>query len=193
MSLKLTEYHGQHGLGDREQLTTLMRNAKMLTSLVVVSNSESRLMVEVQIGLICGLNMEIKHQLSLKLTKICLTLAMMSLPGVDIVYVIGKEVNVLSVVMIDACGAGHQRSHKAGRLSLLHVDAILTHTNIVREKEEHGSVVVAMMSEPQLVIGAGLGMMKRNGNLKMQPLDVNLPKFDSREYYLEKRTLRELP
>ena len=193
MSLKLTEYHGQHGLGDREQLTTLMRNAKMLTSLVVVSNSDSRLMVEVQIGLICGLNMEIKHQLSLKLTKICLTLAMMSLPGVDIVFVIGKEVNVLSVVMIDACGAGQQRSHKAGRLSLLHVDAILMHTNIVREREEHGSVVVAKMSEPQLVIGAGLGMMKKNGNLNMQPLDVNLPKFDSREYYLEKRTLRELP
>ena len=193
MSLKLTEYHGQHGLGDREQLTTLMRNAKMLTSLVVVSNSDSRLMVEVQIGLICGLNMEIKHQLSLKLTKICLTLAMMSLPGVDIVYAIGKEVNVLSVVMIDACGAGQQRSHKAGRLSLLHVDAILMHTNIVREREEHGSVVVAKMSEPQLVIGAGLGMMKKNGNLNMQPLDVNLPKFDSREYYLEKRTLRELP
>ena len=116
-----------------------------------------------------------------------------SLLGASTVFVTGKVMNALSVVMIDACGAGHQRSHKAGRLSLLHVDAILMHTNIVREREEHGSVVVAKMSEPQLVIGAGLGMMKKNGNLNMQPLDVNLPKFDSREYYLEKRTLRELP
>lgn len=159
----------------------------------MVSNSDNRLMVEVQIGLICGLNMEIKPQLSLKLTKICLTLAMMSLPGVNIVYVTGKEVNVLLVVMIDACGAGHQKSHKAGLLNLLHVDAILMHTNIVREREEHGSVVVAKMREPQLVIGAGLGMMKKNGNLKMQPLGVNLPKFDARKYYLEKSTSRELP
>ena len=68
-------------------------------------------MVEVQIGLICGLNMEIKPQLSLKLTKSCLTLAMTSLPGENIVYVTGKEVNVLSVVMIDACGAGPQMIH----------------------------------------------------------------------------------
>ena len=125
----------------------------------MVSNSESQLMVEVQIGLICGLNMEIKPQLSLKLTRRCLTLAMMSLPGVDIVYVIGKEVNVLSVAMIDACGAGHQISHKAGRLSLLHVDAILMHTSIVREGEEIENVVVAKMRELQPAIGAGLGMM----------------------------------
>ena len=116
-------------------------------------------MVEVQIGLICGLNMEIKPQLSLKLTRRCLTLAMMSLPGENIVYVIGKEENVLSVAMIDACGVGHQISLKAGRLSLLHVDAILMHTSIVREGEEIENVVVAKMRELQPVIGAGLGMM----------------------------------
>ena len=72
----------------------------------MVLNLESQLTVEVQIGLICGLNMEIKPQFSLKLKKSCLTIAMTSLPGVNIVYVTGKEVNVLSVVMIDACGAG---------------------------------------------------------------------------------------
>ena len=55
-----------------------MQNVKMLTSLVMVLNLESQLTVEVQIGLICGLNMEIKPQLSLKLTSRCLTLAMMS-------------------------------------------------------------------------------------------------------------------
>ena len=68
----------------------------------------------------------------------------------------------------------------------MYVNDMCECTNLVREREEHGSVVVAKMSEPQLVIGAGLGMMKKNGNLKMQPLDVNLPKFDSREYYLER-------
>ena len=159
----------------------------------MVSNSESQLMVEVQIGLICGLNMEIKPQFSLKLKKSCLTIAMTSLPGVNIVYVTGKEVNVLSVVMIDACGAGQQIYHKAGRLSLLHVDAILMHTNIVREGEEHGNVVVAKMREPQPAIGAGLGMMRKNGNRKMQPLDANLPKFDASIHYLDERTSLELP
>ena len=125
----------------------------------MVLNSDSQLMVEVQIGLIYGHNMGIKPHLFLKLMNSCLTLAMISLNGVNIVYVTGKEVNVLSVAMIDACGVGHQISHKAGRLSLLHVDAILMHTSIVREGEEIENVVVAKTRELQPVIGAGLGMM----------------------------------
>ena len=64
-------------------------------------------MVEVQIGLISGLNMETKPQSS----QTCLTLMTMSLPGLNSAYVLGKEENVLSVVTIDACGVGLQMIH----------------------------------------------------------------------------------
>ena len=77
----------------------------------MVSNSDSQLMVEVQIGLIFGLNMEIKPQLSLKMMNSCLTSAITSLPLENIVFVTGKEVNVLSVATIDACGVGLQMIH----------------------------------------------------------------------------------
>ena len=49
------------------------------------------------------------------------------------------------------------------------------------------------MREPQPAIGAGLGMTRKNGNRKTQPLDANLPKFDASDHYLDERSLLELP
>ena len=131
-------------------------------------------MVEVQIGLISGLNMETKPQFSQK----CPTLMTMSLLGLNSAYVLGKEVNVISVAMIDACGVGLQMIHWAGHLSLVNVDVIQMHMHTVTEDRENENVEVAEMRELPPAIGAGPGMMRTSGNPNMQPLDANLLEFE---------------
>ena len=48
----------------------------------------------------------------------------------------------------------------------------------VANGRENGNVEDAEISELQHAIGAGPGMMKPSGNLKMQPLDANLLEFE---------------
>merc|ERR1711893_331696 len=112
------------------------------------------------------------------LKRIKLNSQMRSSLGAGTEFVTIREVNVLSVVMIDACGAGLLIFKKDGNQSMQPVDVTHMRLHTATPREIRNCVEDVITLRLQIVTGAGHGMIKLSGNQKKLLSDANLQRFE---------------
>ena len=93
-------------------------------------------------------------------------------------FVTGKVINVLSVVMIDVCGVGLLIFKKDGTQNMQPVDVTHMRLHTAKPREIRYCVGDVMTQRLQTVTGAGHGMIKVSGNQNTLLSDANLQRFD---------------